>query len=51
MKIKPQGRAVKLDGYRIGKDGKLVKHQPKLNASAKIARAKNPPQRYVRGAR
>ncbi len=51
-KFKPQGRAVKLDGYRMDpKTGKLVRHQPRLNASARIAQAKTPKQRYVGGGR
>lgn len=51
MTVKTQGRAVKLDGYRLDKSGKLIKRQPKLSVSARIANIKNPKTRYVRGAK
>ena len=41
-------RQARIKGYRTNKAGKLVKHAPKLNASAAIARAKSPRQRYAR---
>ena len=44
------GHKVQVPGYRW-KDGKLIPHQPKLNASAAIARRKNPKRTYRRGAR
>ena len=46
------GHKLSIPGYRIDKKtGKLVPHQPKLNASAAIARRKNPKRTYRRGAR
>jgi hypothetical protein len=44
------GHKVSIPGYRW-KDGKLIPHQPKLNASAAIARRKKPRSRYVGGAK
>ena len=41
-------RQTRIKGYRTDKNGKLVKRTPKLNASAAIARAKSPRQRYAR---
>ena len=41
-------RQTQIKGYRTNKAGKLVKHAPKRDASAAIARAKSPRQRYAR---
>lgn len=42
------GHKVSIPGYRW-KDGKLIPKTPKLNASAAIARRKNPKRTYRRG--
>lgn len=43
------GHKVSIKGYRRNADGKLVKREPRLNASAAIAKAKKPRQRYAKG--
>ena len=45
------GHKISIPGYRWTKDGKLVPKAPKLNASAAIARRKNPKRTFRRGAR
>lgn len=42
------GTVITIKGYRVGKDGKLVRRPARLSVSAAIAKAKRPRQRYAR---
>lgn len=42
-------RGIAIPGYRISKDGKLIKESIRKSVSARIADKKSPKTKYVRG--